>query len=104
MSDRTTKERNPRVGAQPRANASRKVVLHKIPVSDATALTLIADYPDMPDEEFSELVDSIETPRAKKKAREIRRISARLHDDPDAEVGSSDSALFARSVMAGSAH
>jgi len=80
---------------------SRQPTRHKIPIGDATALTLIANYPEMPVDEFEDLVRTIRTPRAKRKAHEIRRYSIQLNEDPDAKVGDSDSALLAKSAMAG---
>ncbi len=74
----------------------------RIPVGDAATLTLVAEYPDLPEEEFTQLLGDIESSRARKIAEAIRarqgkknRRSAR-----DARADKSAAAIIA-SVGAG---
>ncbi|HSL84540.1 MAG TPA: hypothetical protein VLF66_17335 [Thermoanaerobaculia bacterium] len=74
-----------------------------IPAGEAATLTLVAEYPDMPDEEFNELVASL-GPRSQRIARAIRDRGAgrRGRGRATREANESADALLA-SVAAASA-
>lgn len=70
-----------------------------IDIHDAAALTIIADYPNMPEPEFESMVDELDSEEAKRLAREVRESSARLEEDRQSvQESDSDSDAFVLSV------
>jgi hypothetical protein len=68
------------------------MALGTIDVHEAAALTIIADYPEMPDGEFQAMVGTLRTEEARRLAKEIRTPSKRddskaFRDSVAASVG-----------------
>lgn len=73
--------------------------LKTIDIHDAAALTIIADYPDMPEHEFEAMVADLDSEEAKQMAREVRESSSRLRNEHDpSSLAESD--VFVRSAAA----
>ena len=70
-----------------------------IGVHDAAALTIIADYPNMPEPAYENLVNTL-TSDAQAMAPRVRESSLRLRSNPAITLDGDDTVAFVRSVAA----